>query len=376
MNCARAFLVAAAVVLLAALSGAGASRVAVDPIPMLPGFKWVSYKQCDPRWGSLVMKVPGATGRTATICQSGCAMTSASMMLATLGVQLGGELVNPGNLNAFLVANHGYLCIDNLCFNLNMTVLNTLTTQVRYIGEQQKNSFASMSRDIKNRAVFHLLHVRNKSHFVLATGVAGGSSFFVNDPAFNQTTYEWSGVADVIRYMYNPYRHYSQCNKSWGADYMGLANHTTICQVGCLMDSIASALTAPARGRPILLPSFGYPTPATLNKWLRANGGYWEQTSDLQESVVPKIDPRKIRWPGDGMHVKNDIPLSTIKEWLTRETPRIVIANVMAGQHFVLVVGWSDADGGDTLYINDSGFDRLTYSYSKDVVGWRIFDMK
>jgi len=46
----------------------------------------------------------------------------------------------------------------------------------------------------------------------------------------------------------------------------------------------------------------------------------------------------------------------------------------MRGQHFVLVTGWS-ADG-DSLYINDSGFNRFTYSYTKDVVGWRIFDMK
>lgn len=46
----------------------------------------------------------------------------------------------------------------------------------------------------------------------------------------------------------------------------------------------------------------------------------------------------------------------------------------MAGRHFVLVVGW-DASDSDTLYINDPGFDRDTYSYSSDVVGWRLFTM-
>lgn len=54
---------------------------------------------------------------------------------------------------------------------------------------------------------------------------------------------------------------------------------------------------------------------------------------------------------------------------------RPVIANVMNGSHFVLVIGW-DAVTPDTLYVNDPGFDTISYSYSKDVVGWRLFEMK
>ena len=53
---------------------------------------------------------------------------------------------------------------------------------------------------------------------------------------------------------------------------------------------------------------------------------------------------------------------------------RPVIAHVMDGGHFVLVVGY-DAEDGDTLYINDPGFSISTYSYSRDVVGWRLFTM-
>ena len=30
----------------------------------------------------------------------------------------------------------------------------------------------------------------------------------------------------------------------------------------------------------------------------------------------------------------------------------------------------------DTLYVNDPGFNTTSYSYSADVVGYRIFDMK
>jgi hypothetical protein len=49
-----------------------------------------------------------------------------------------------------------------------------------------------------------------------------------------------------------------------------------------------------------------------------------------------------------------------------------VIANVMKGRHFVLVVGSTD---DDTLVVHDSGFNRTTYSISSDVVGWRLFNM-
>ena len=88
------------------------------------------------------------------------------------------------------------------------------------------------------------------------------------------------------------------------------------------------------------------------------------------ESAVLKIDPEHIRWPYDGMHTTNDISLPSIRALLVHH--RVVIANVMQGQHFVLVTGFSYEDQ-DTLYVNDPGFDKDTYSYSKDVVGWRIF---
>ena len=52
-----------------------------------------------------------------------------------------------------------------------------------------------------------------------------------------------------------------------------------------------------------------------------------------------------------------------------------VIANVMHGEHFVLVVGYDKEIDGDILYVNDPGFNRQSYSYSKDVVGYRLFDL-
>ena len=46
----------------------------------------------------------------------------------------------------------------------------------------------------------------------------------------------------------------------------------------------------------------------------------------------------------------------------------------MNGRHFVLVTGWSTTNVG-TMFVNDPGFDRSTYTMA-DIVGWRIFDMK
>ena len=140
----------------------------------------------------------------------------------------------------------------------------------------------------------------------------------------------------------------------------------TICDVGCLMSSISMSINGWG------IPIAGQPSnPGSLNAWLRDNSGYTPQ-SDLIESIVPNIDTEHIRWPHDGMHTSNDIGLYAVRALLIHK--RVVIANVMHGEHFVLVTGFSYTDA-DTLLVNDPGFNTTTYSYSQDVVGWRIFDM-
>ncbi len=111
--------------------------------------------------------------------------------------------------------------------------------------------------------------------------------------------------------------------------------------------------------------------PRTLNQWLRNNDGY-DGSNDLLEAVVPNIDPSRIAWPEDGMHRTKDLSYETIKEYLING--RIVIGNVNNGGHFVLIIGYSDEDK-DTFQVNDPGFHRDTYSYTSDIVGFRIFDM-
>ncbi len=139
----------------------------------------------------------------------------------------------------------------------------------------------------------------------------------------------------------------------------------TICSVGCLMSSTAMALAGsriPIEG--------GDSTPKSLNAWLKANGGY-DGSNNLLEGVVPKIDPSRIAWPDDAMHRTNDLSYKTVASYL--DSGRVVIANVNNGGHFVLLTGYSE--DGDSFAVNDPGYNRSSYSYSSDVVGYRIFDM-
>ena len=218
------------------------------------------------------------------------------------------------------------------------------------------------------------------------------TQFDVNDPFYNSTTYAYDAISDVISYAVSPtipggevpsdpiipfsYPLYKQCDPRWGKD---IIISTTVCAVGCLMSSTSMAIG----GKGITI-SGASSNPGTLNSWLKANGGY-TQGNDLIESDVPKVDPAHISWPSDAMHPTNDLPVETIIGYLQRGRP--VIANVMQGHHFVLVTGWNGAEESaalrgaspyssvDTLFVNDPGFNRDTYSYSQDVVGWRLFNM-
>lgn len=163
---------------------------------------------------------------------------------------------------------------------------------------------------------------------------------------------------------------WKQCDAQWGSDIMVTK---TVCSVGCLMSSTSMGLAGtiiPIHEDNDSSNKGVQANPGTLNEWLNDNGGY-DSTNDMYESVVPKIDPSRITWPADGMHRTNDLPFSTVSEYISKG--RIVIGNVMNGGHFVLLTGFSS--DGDTFAVNDPGFATESYSYSKDIVGYRIFDM-
>ena len=127
-----------------------------------------------------------------------------------------------------------------------------------------------------------------------------------------------------------------------------MINSKTICAVGCLMSSISMMLA----GHQIAVPGSGGANPGTLNAWLRANKGY-DGRDDLEEDAIPRLAPGRVQWGAHGMHRANDVSREAALQLLRAGQP--VIANVLAGHHFVLVVG-VDAHDPDILYVNDPGF--------------------
>ncbi|KAA0156399.1 hypothetical protein FNF29_01191 [Cafeteria roenbergensis] len=388
---------------LSVLVAAAAASVAVaGGLPKFP-----LYKQCDPRWGGNQMGTRGP-GERSTICGEGCAMTSVSMALAGLGVDLADRAVRPDSLNSWLEDNHGYVCIAGDCNNLVLSAPNRVpSSRLQFVSEHDKPELDDMRAAVEKGDTIFVAHVHDSGHFVLVTGVDSDSRdrFEVNDPFYNSTWYPYANISDVIEYRITagdapartafpltpaslrgaaptpslpswtkeqdggefvvPYVMplFKQCDSRWGSDKI---DTDTICQVGCLMSSTTMALA----GHHINVDGKS-PNPGILNSWLRDNHGYIG--NDLVESAVANVDPSRVSWPADAMHTKNDVPLHKIQEMLRAGRP--VIANVMQGHHFVLVVGWN-ATNPDALAINDPGFNRETYSYTRDVVGWRLFDMK
>jgi hypothetical protein len=337
------------------------------------------FKQCDPLWGNVTMGTDGP-GERASICREGCAMSCLSMALAAVGVSIDGQAATPLTNNAWLMANAGYMCAGGDCNNLVLNAVERLTPLFKLVSEAPKQDIPTIQKGLTSGDYVYIAHVHDKHHFVLLTGFnpASPDVFYVNDPFYNSTWYPYANISDIILYQVlqrelelpktaivpRYYPLFKQCNSSWGNNVM---EKQTICQVGCLMSSTSMAINS------WHINIAGQDSdPAVLNKWLRNNKGYVDG-DDLDEDVVPNINRSSIVWPSDGMHAKNDLSIATIRGYLV--AGRVVIANVMKGGHFVLTVGW-DATNPDTFYINDPGFQRTSYSYSQDIVGWRIFDMR
>jgi hypothetical protein len=226
-------------------------------------------------------------------------------------------------VNRFLQKYHLYTCAANDCNNLILKAPEAISPFLRLVGEINPPPFAEVAQGLDAGNVIYLAHVHNCSHFVLVTGYdatnqrlivqvrfSEGSGVEVpwrffncaatsQDPFYAVESYDYAGVADFIAYDVLPagantsvvataYPLYDQCNPAWGSDLM---YNETICEVGCLMTSIATALA----GKGLLINGV-VSTPATFNTWLRNEGGY-DDHNDLQEEVVPKMNPKNIAWP-------------------------------------------------------------------------------
>lgn len=312
-------------------------------------------------------------------------MSCMAMLLQGMGFASPAGQITPDTLNEWLLTHDGYVCDAGDCDNFALQKPAEITGgRVRYIGEWPASALPMTTLpELSSRETAYFGHVRSPqtghvSHFVLLTAFDPATdSFTVLDPMYN-VSYARSNVSDVILYellpahsiVPLPYPLFKQCDPTWASDIIHIK---TVCAVGCLMSSTAMALSQ--RGIPIPASSANgalNATPGTLNAWLLANGGYVGDTDDLDEAVVVKLDPSRISWTNASMHRSNDLSWGHVVALL--RSGAVVIANVLAGRHFVLVVGVDDEIAGSTLYVNDAGFSRASYSY-KDVVGWRLYGM-
>eukprot|EP01102_Stenamoeba_stenopodia_P004414 TRINITY_DN14725_c0_g1_i1.p1 TRINITY_DN14725_c0_g1~~TRINITY_DN14725_c0_g1_i1.p1 ORF type:complete len:218 (+),score=48.82 TRINITY_DN14725_c0_g1_i1:34-654(+) len=170
---------------------------ASPPRGVVVPWSYPSYRQCDPEWSNTLM------GGGATICQEGCAMSCVSMGLAGKNFFFNQTvMVTPATLNDWLIHNNGYTCIAGDCNNLVIdSPQNIIPGAVKSLGEFEKPSAESLQEFLMNTTTV-IGHVRNNTHFVLLTGFIPGnfSTFWVNDPFYNSTTYEYDEITDVIVY--------------------------------------------------------------------------------------------------------------------------------------------------------------------------------
>lgn len=134
---------------------------------------------------------------------------------------------------------------------------------------------------------------------------------------------------------------YKQCDSRWGSHKLGTSSKT-ICEAGCLMSSVAMALSGTGHEH----------TPDTLNKWLTEHGGYVSGDSFVWNSVKSL-----------GLTFEGKVANSKIKSEL--DAGKVVICNVHNGGHWVLAHGHS----GDNILVNDPGFSTTSYTLSQIVDG-------
>lgn len=137
------------------------------------------------------------------------------------------------------------------------------------------------------------------------------------------------------------YPMYKQCDSRWGSEQLGTSSNT-ICKAGCLMSSVAMALSGIGKGY----------NPGSLNTWLKGHGGY--VSGDL--FVWGSVNSQGLSYVGK---VANGNIQSSLN------AGEIVILNVHNGGHWVLATSMS----GSTINVNDPGYNTASYTLSEIVAG-------
>ena len=126
---------------------------------------------------------------------------------------------------------------------------------------------------------------------------------------------------------------FKQCDAAWRNEQLGTGSGT-ICSDGCLVSSVAMALTGLGHGT----------NPSALNQWLKGHGGY----VNGDWLVWGSINPLGISWQGK---VSNSVIKSKLDQGY------VVILNVHNGGHYVLAYSYN----GDNIMVNDPGSSTAGY---------------
>jgi len=132
---------------------------------------------------------------------------------------------------------------------------------------------------------------------------------------------------------------YKQCDSKWGSEQLGTSSNT-ICKAGCLMSSVAMALSGVGHSY----------NPGTLNSWLKGHGGY--VSGDL--FVWASVNSIGLKYIGK---VSNSNIASSLSDG------HVVILNVHNGGHWVLANSMS----GSTISVNDPGYQTTSYTLAEIV---------
>jgi hypothetical protein len=129
------------------------------------------FTQDDPRWNFLLL---GSTDET--IGQTGCAITSAAMVLAAYGVD-----TDPGRLNAFLTANGGYTPNGYVYWEKAAAIAPGNQVEKAY---EDLPSYKLIDDQLLhgNPVIVRITLHNGTTHFVVIVGKKGWS-YLVQDPA-------------------------------------------------------------------------------------------------------------------------------------------------------------------------------------------------
>ena len=133
---------------------------------------------------------------------------------------------------------------------------------------------------------------------------------------------------------------YNQCDDRWGSLVM---ETKTICRVGCLMSSVASALASLGKtinGKTV--------DPGNLHQFLKWYNGY--QGNLFVWGSVKGFGLKYEGQPSSGSEIRAAICAK-----------KVVILNVNNGGHWVLATGYS----GSSYQVVDSGYSRTSYGFGE-----------